>query len=146
MIEREGVTDHGTGAGIGNLGDRPTCEVSVPKRRPMGSLESEVLAALWANDRPMSAGDVLDAAGVDVAYTTVMTILSRLWQKGLVDRERAGRAYLYTPRLSEADLAATRMYEQLARAGDREAALKRFVGALSRRDERLIRKVLDGFR
>lgn len=126
--------------------DRPSCEVSVRKRRPMGSLESEVLAALWASDRPMSAGDVRVVAGVDVAYTTVMTILSRLWQKGLLDREREGRAYFYTPRFSEADLAATRMHEQLARAGDREAALSTFVGALSRRDERLLRKVLDGLR
>lgn len=118
----------------------------MPKRRPMGSLESEVLGALWAAGRPMSAADVLDATGVDVAYTTVMTILTRLWEKGLADRERAGRAYVYTPRVSEADLAATRMHEQLARAGDRGAALSRFVGALSRRDERLLRKALDGLR
>ena len=120
--------------------------MTVPKRRPMGSLESEVLAALWSADRPLNPGDVLEVAGIDVAYTTVMTILSRLWQKGLVDRERSGRAYVYTPRISEADLAASRMHEQLARAGDREAALGRFVGALSRRDERILRKLLDGLR
>lgn len=115
-------------------------------RRPMGSLESEVLAALWAGDGPMSPGDVLEATGVDVAYTTVMTILTRLWKKGLVDRERAGRAYLYRPKITEADLAATRMHEQLARAADREAALSRFVGSMSRKDERVLRKLLDGLR
>lgn len=113
-------------------------------RRPMGSLESEVLAALWSADRPLSGDEVLEVTGIDLAYTTVTTILSRLWQKGLVDREREGRAYLYSPRISEADLAASRMHEQLARAGDREAALSRFVGALSKRDERVLRKLLDG--
>lgn len=112
----------------------------------MGSLETEILAALWAADRPLSPGEVQEVAGADLAYTTVMTILARLWKKGLVDRERVGRAYLYAPKVSEADLAATRMHEQLARAGDRDAALSRFVGALSRRDERLLRKLLDGLK
>ena len=110
----------------------------------MGSLESEILAALWAADGPLSPGEVHETAGTDLAYTTVMTILTRLWKKGIVDRERAGRAYVYTPRITEADLAANRMHEQLARAGDREAALSRFVGALSRRDEKILRKLLDG--
>lgn len=116
--------------------------MTVAKRRPMGSLESEVLAALWSVDRPLNPGEVLEITGADVAYTTVMTILSRLWQKGLVERERAGRAYVYTPRVSEAELAASRMHEHLARVGDREAALGRFVGSLSRRDERVLRKLL----
>ena len=120
--------------------------VTVNQRRPTGSLETEILAALWASDRPLSPGDVHEIAGTDLAYTTVMTILTRLWKKGLVDRERAGRAYVYSPKVSEADLAASRMHEQLARAGDREAALSRFVGALSRRDERLLRKLLDGMK
>ena len=118
----------------------------MPQRRPMGSLETEILAALWAADRPLSPGEVQEVAGPDLAYTTVMTILTRLWKKGLVDRERGGRAYLYSPKVTEADLAASRMHEQLARAGNREAALSRFVGALSRRDERILRKLLDGLK
>ena len=120
--------------------------MTVQQRRPMGSLETEILAALWAADRPLSPGEVHEIAGTDLAYTTVMTILTRLWKKGLADRERAGRAYLYSPKVSEADLAASRMHEQLARAGDREAALSRFIGALSRRDERILRKLLDGMK
>lgn len=114
------------------------------KRRPMGSLETEVLAGLWAADRPLSPGEVLEATGIDVAYTTVMTILTRLWKKGLVDRARRGRAFVYSPSVSEADLAATRMHEQLARAADRDAALLQFVGSLSERDERVVRRFLDG--
>lgn len=121
-----------------------TEETGLHKRRPMGALESEVLAALWAAGRPMTPRETLGAlVADDLAYTTVMTILTRLWQKGVVEREQVGRAYVYTPRVSEADLAATRMHEQLARAGDKEAALSRFVGSLSRRDERLLRRLLD---
>lgn len=112
----------------------------------MGSLETEVLAALWSTDGALSAGEVHQIAGTDLAYTTVMTILTRLWKKGLVSRERVGRAYLYAPTLTEADLTASRMHEHLARVGDREATLGRFVGSLSRRDERTLRKLLDGLR
>lgn len=130
---------------MGTVPATSTGEAGVQKRRPMGALEGEVLAALWAADRPMTPRETLDAlADDDLAYTTVMTILTRLWQKGVVEREQVGRAYVYTPKVSEADLAATRMHEQLARAGDKEAALSRFVGSLSRRDERLLRRVLGG--
>jgi len=80
--------------------------------------------------------------GSDLAYTTVMTILSRLWKKGLVERQRQGRAYAYRPLLSEADLAARRMQAQLDRTRDREAALSRFVDSLPRRDERALRRIL----
>lgn len=113
------------------------------KRRATGALEGEVLAALWAAGRPLTPRETLEAMGADdLAYTTVMTILTRLWQKGVVEREQAGRAYVYAPKVSEADLAAMRMHQQLERAGDRQAALSRFVGSLSRRDERLLRRAL----
>ena len=109
----------------------------------MGSLENEVLATLWAIDDGATPGDVLERMGTGLAYTTVMTILTRLWKKGLVERERVGRAYVYRPNVSEADLAASRMQAQLEQAGDREAALSRFVGSLSRKDERLLRRLLE---
>lgn len=113
------------------------------ERRPMGSLENEVLAALWAVDGGATPGEVLERIGGGLAYTTVMTILTRLWKKELVERERVGRAYVYRPKVSEADLAASRMQAELAQAGDREAALSRFVGSLSRKDERLLLRLLN---
>lgn len=109
----------------------------------MGSLETDVLVTLWAAGEPLTPGEVQEQLGADLAYTTVMTILRRLWQKDLVERVRDGRAYAYSPKLTEADLAATRMHEHLAKVGDREAALSRFVGSLSRKDERHLRALLD---
>lgn len=111
-------------------------------RREMGALEAEVLAQLWAASEPMTPGAVLEAMEDDLAYTTVMTILARLWKKGLVERTQAGRAYAYRPVVSEAELTARKMRASLDRAADREAALSRFVGALSKRDERALRRIL----
>lgn len=113
-------------------------------RREMGALEHEVLSELWALGEPATPAVVLDALGTDLAYTTVMTILTRLWQKGLVTRKRRGRAYAYTPALTEAELTARRMRATLATASDPKAALSRFVGSLSARDARTLRALLDG--
>jgi predicted transcriptional regulator len=109
----------------------------------MGELESEVLAILWAATDALTPAEVLDALGGGVAYTTAMTVLSRLWQKGVAEREPRGRAYAYRPRVSEAELAAQRMQATLARTHDREAALARFVGSLSEKDERALRRLLE---
>jgi predicted transcriptional regulator len=115
----------------------------VAKRRATGDLEAEVLAHLWAARRPCTTAEVLRAMGDDLAYTTIETILNRLHSKELADRERVGRAFAYSPRFTEAELAAQRMRATLDRATDREAALSRFVDTLSRRDERALRRILD---
>ena len=105
------------------------------KRRASGSLESEVLAALWAADKPLTTGEVIDAVGGDLAYNTVQTILTRLHGKGAVEREQAGRAHAYRPVLDEAGLAATRMRAMLDRGGDHAAVLASFLGTLSPQEE-----------
>lgn len=111
-------------------------------RREMGALEAEVLGHLWAADDALTPGDVRDGLDGQLAYTTVMTILLRLHNKGLVERERRGRAFAYRPVVTEAELTADRMRKHLDRAGDRAAVLSQFVGSLSRRDERLLRRLL----
>jgi predicted transcriptional regulator len=65
----------------------------------VGPLELRVLGVLRA-DEPASVADVrarLGAAGSKLAYTTVMTVLSRLFEKGLAVRTRVGQRYLYAP-------------------------------------------------
>lgn len=108
----------------------------------MGTLEADVLRQLWDAREPSTPGQVHEALGADIAYTTVMTVLTRLWHKGLVDRERQGRAYAYRALVSEADLMAGRMRDALDRAQNREAVLSRFVDTLSARDAKALRKVL----
>jgi predicted transcriptional regulator len=113
------------------------------KRRASGGLESEVLATLWAADRPLTTGDVVDCLGGDLAYNTVQTILTRLHGKGAVHRERVGRAHAYTPVLDEAGLAANRMRAMLDRGGDHAAVLTRFLGTLTPDEEATLAQLLN---
>jgi predicted transcriptional regulator len=112
-------------------------------RRPAGTLEAEVLAALWAADRPLTPAEVNEEVGGDLAYTTVMTTLARLHEKGAAKRQKIGRAFAYTPLLDEPGIAAARMRELLESGDDREAVLARFVGALSEQEEELLAELLD---
>jgi predicted transcriptional regulator len=106
----------------------------VRKRRANGGLESEVLAALWAADRSLTAADMVEALGGELAHTTVQTILTRLHAKGAVTREFIGRAHAYTPVLDEAGLAADRMRAMLEKSGDHAAVLSRFLRTLTPED------------
>jgi predicted transcriptional regulator len=78
----------------------------------------------------------------DLAYTTVVTILTRLLAKGAVTRERVGRSFAWTPASDEAGLAARRMRRVLDGEQDREAVLASFVTSLEPDDERLLRDLL----
>ena len=114
----------------------------VPKRRPMGALESEVLEQLWAMPVGGTPAEVLEALDTDLAYTTIMTILTRLWEKGLATRERHGKAYVYSAAVTEAELAAQRMQATLASTVNRKAALLKFVETLPARESRALRAAL----
>src|SRR3546814_3177441 len=87
---------------------------------PSGELENQVLGVLWADGGALTPRDVHDALGAPrgLAYTTTMTILVRLWRKGLLDRERSGRSYAYRPKISQEERAAARMSDVLASSGD----------------------------
>jgi predicted transcriptional regulator len=117
-------------------------EPDTSARRAAGELEAEVLAVLQQADVPLTPGDVRDRIGGDLAYTTVVTILSRLHGKGILDRRKSGRAFRYTPVADSPGLAARRMVRVLDAETDREAVLARFVGALTDTDEHLLRRML----
>ncbi len=93
----------------------------------LGPLEAEVMAVLWQAEAPVSVRAVADRLNADrtppLAYTTVMTVLSRLAGKGILVREQQGRGFVYTPVV--ADTADIAVREVLAEFGD--AALARFV-------------------
>jgi len=108
----------------------------------MGALEAEVLTRLWSATEAMTPADVVDAMDSPPAYTTVMTILTRLWQKDLLEREPRGRAFAYRPLITEAEFAARKMRATLEAASNREAALSHFVGTLSKREERTLRRIV----
>ena len=115
-------------------------------RLPMGELEATVMDVLWDRGGWLTPGEVHEALLADrrLAYTTVMTILVRLWQKGRLERQRDGRAYAYRPLLGREEHAAAHMGELLASARDRPLALSRFVDELSPGDRAQLRRMLRG--
>ncbi|WP_406129272.1 BlaI/MecI/CopY family transcriptional regulator [Streptomyces canus] len=116
------------------------------ERRPAGELEAAVMAALWAADVPLTPGRVQTEIASGLARTTVSTILSRLYDKGIVGRRPQGRGYAYYPEQDAAGLTARRMHSALDRDrnSDRETVLARFVAQLKRDDEQLLRHLLEG--
>jgi predicted transcriptional regulator len=82
----------------------------VPTRResqvppPLHELESEVMEQVWHQPVPTTVREVMDALNrggpKERAYTTIMTIMRRLDEKGLLSRERQGKTDIYSPRLS----------------------------------------------
>lgn len=111
-------------------------------RRPIGALEAQVLEALWARDAASTPGDVLQAFDGKLAYTTVMTVLTRLWHKGHVTRSKVGRAFAYAPRQTRDEFFADRMRRTLASTSDHRAVLSRFVDGLSAKDVSALRTLL----
>lgn len=112
-------------------------------RRPNGALEREVLVYLWAAGRPLTAVEVQEGLGANLAYTTVMTILCRLENKGVARRiPSTGRPHRYEPTVTEKELVARRMMELLGTSEDREAVLAQFLGSLREDDRDALRKAL----
>ncbi len=73
--------------------------------RPLGELETLVMEQVWS-EAPATARDVhsrLNKKAHERAYTTIMTTMDRLFQKGLLVRALVGNAWLYEPKLSRAD-------------------------------------------
>ncbi|MFF4520013.1 BlaI/MecI/CopY family transcriptional regulator [Streptomyces bluensis] len=92
-----------------------------------GTLESDVMDVLWRAKRPLPVRAVLDPLNStrpeQLAYTTVMTVLSRLADKGVLERTRHGRGFVYAP--TAEDEAGLAVREVLRRYGD--AAVAHFV-------------------
>lgn len=113
-------------------------------RLPMGELEAEVMGVLWNRGGWSTPGEVHEVLVAErpLAYTTVMTILVRLWHKGRLERERDGRAYAYRPLRTREEHAAARMGELLVGVPDRSAALAHFLEALSAAERDQLRRML----
>jgi BlaI family transcriptional regulator, penicillinase repressor len=99
-----------------------------PRRRllELAPLELDCMNTLW----PIGEGTVREirdllAARRPRAYTTIMTIMDRLARKGVVERVKAGRAYVYRPRLTAEDARAQALGQVLESffGGSQEALL-----------------------
>ena len=120
----------------------------------LGDLERAVMDLLWEHQDAITANSLRDLlsqrpSSVDssvesrpLAVTTVLTVLSRLEKKGLVERERVSRPHRYRAVTSREDHTAELMLEVLGSAPDREAVLARFIGTVSAGEAETLRKLL----
>ena len=101
------------------------------KRRNNGELENAVLTALWERGEPMSVAQLQSAVSAPKpAYTTMMTVLTRMEGKGLITRERVSRSLMISPVRSQAATAASRMSQTLRDSTDSREVLMSFIGSL----------------
>jgi predicted transcriptional regulator len=104
----------------------------VPRRvvagRRVGDLESEILEQLWAARAWLSGRQVWERlGGTERAYTTVMTVLGRLVEKGLVERVEEEKGHLYRAAGDPDELTAQAIRSLLSATADPAAALAHFV-------------------
>ena len=93
----------------------------------LGVLERRVMQALWTGGA-MSVRALRDVFADDLAYTTLMTTMDRLFSKGLLERRKEGRAFVYTPRMSPEEF--------------RQGAARGLLGRLMGKDRETARPIL----
>lgn len=110
----------------------------------LGDLERAVMELLWEWQRPATVREVVRALSAqrDLAHTTVMTVMDRLARKGLLGRDRDGRAWRYYPAASREAYVAELMLDALDMTGDRDAALARFARSVSGEEAAALRGAL----
>jgi predicted transcriptional regulator len=92
------------------LKNRITSLRSGPQQSALGRLELSVMEVLW-DQGESDVRAVLKRLDRRLAYTTVMTTLDRLFKKGMLDRSKLSRSFVYTPKL-------TRLAWEQKRAGE----------------------------
>lgn len=118
----------------------------------LGPLEERILEELWSRGNA-TVRDLIDEPCHDLAYTTVMTTLDRLYKKNLLTRQAEGRAFRYTPRLTREDLQREAAGEALRQLLDASPApsmpLSYLVEVLTEHDAKLLedlRRLVDAKR
>ncbi|MCZ4512003.1 BlaI/MecI/CopY family transcriptional regulator [Streptomyces sp. ActVer] len=109
--------------------------------RPLGELEDAVMTRVWKWNRPVTVREVLEDLQQErsIAYTTVMTVLDNLHQKGWVRREAEGRAYRYEAVSTRAAYSAALMNEAWTQSDNPAAALVAFFGMMSAEQREALR-------
>ncbi|TFD91685.1 transcriptional regulator [Cryobacterium lactosi] len=116
----------------------------------LGVLERMLMDLLWSADTPLTANELRDAllnpeatGAKPLATTTVLTVLSRLENKGFVTRDRDSRPHGYMAVSSRAQHTAELMHEVLGTTTDRTATLARFIGNVSPQEAQTLRALLE---
>jgi predicted transcriptional regulator len=113
-----------------------------PGTRTKDDLERDVLTMLATGDQPLTLEQVRERLGGTMMSTTVMTVLTRLQQRGLTRRKWTGRSFVYTVEANQAELTAQQIHGLLDAGGDRRAVLANFVAMLPPDEEQMLSDLL----
>jgi predicted transcriptional regulator len=110
--------------------------------KSLGTLERDVMAICWQRAN-ISVREVCNQLDGPVAYTTVMTTMDRLFKKGLLSREKSGRAFVYSPTATHEEIrgaVASELVNSLLRRDGSEPLpiLSTLVDAVTERDRSLL--------
>ena len=115
-----------------------------PSFQQLGPLEQRLLEQIWSRGNA-TVRELLETADLDVAYTTVMTTLDRLFKKRLLTREAEGRAFRYAARFSQEELqraaAGQAIRELLDSSASNALPLSYLVEAVSAHDTHLLEEL-----
>jgi predicted transcriptional regulator len=109
--------------------------------REFGELESAIMDVVWASDRAYLVREVRERLSYNrsLAYTTVMTVMNILYGKGVLCREKHGRAWRYWPAESREEHDARLMAEVLRSGGNEHITMMRFVERVSDEERESLR-------
>lgn len=112
--------------------------------REFGELEMAIMNVMWEGEGPYVVRDVLGRMhyGRPVAYTTVMTVMDILYRKGVLRRDKAGRAWRYWPVEAREDHDARLMAEALRSGGDEDVTMRRFLERVSDDEMKSLRSAM----
>jgi predicted transcriptional regulator len=110
----------------------------------LGPLETDIMQIVWQDERStVKKIHRKLSQSRDIAYTTVMTTMSRLAEKGVLHRHREGLAYVYTPAITEDDFVTMVVQQVLDGLLDdySETAVDYMVDYLARRNPNELRRL-----
>jgi predicted transcriptional regulator len=113
--------------------------------REFGQLERAIMDVIWAGDRPYLVREVRERLryGRPVAYTTVMTVMTILHGKGVLRREKQGRAWRYWPAEAREEHDARLMTEILRSGGNHRVTLLNLVQRVTDEEMQSLLRAID---
>ncbi|KDE97138.1 Transcriptional regulatory protein (fragment) [uncultured Mycobacterium sp.] len=121
--------------------------------RGFGELEAVIMDRLWTRNEVSTVRDIFDDLTLDrrIAYTTVLSTMDNLHRKGILTRERVGKAYHYLPVMTREEHSATLMRAAFDSGGDTDLVLTYFLEQMTaeestRVQDALRRIIIDGKR
>ena len=110
-----------------------------------GDLEAAIMCRLWERQEPVTVREVWTGVRQqrNLAYTTILTVMEKLYRKGWLERELARRAHRYRPLISREEFVAGLMRAALHDSGDRAQALTHFVGRMTLEESAALRSALN---